>query len=155
MTSVERDCAFCDYNSADIRKRTVYFGTNILAIVSRPWFRENHLLVLPKQHRKSIAELDADEKSEMMDELDFLSTTVGTEFGYMVFQKHRPQHAPNGITMEHLHFHVYPILATDTALVPAPTVGDFSPQHPTDDEIESTKRIVQDERAKRYRTQTL
>lgn len=146
MTNPE--CAFCDHDA--LQDRVVYFGKSILTIVSRPWYRQNHLLVIPKQHRTTVGELTQEEDTEITDEIKTLLPIIDNGDGTMHFQKTRPSHAGNGITMSHIHHHIYPILPADkNILVPAPQVtSDF--HMPTTQETEAAVLYVQRERAKLF-----
>lgn len=146
---INPECSFCDHEA--LQDRIVYFGSTILTIVSRPWFRPNHLLIIPKEHRKTASELTLEEDAEIANEVKILLPIISTDDGTIHFQKSSPKQVGNGIAMEHVHHHIYPILPSDSdTLVPAPRVAqDF--YVPTDDEITSTIIKVQQARADQFK----
>ncbi len=117
-------CVFC--NPSTQVERLFRTGEYSFSIISKPWFREGHCVVIPKRHIITISELRDGEASEIMKELGRLSNLLDQGFGAGVMQKYQPTQAENGIKVNHLHFHVFPRLQSEEMLFPVPLPNTFN-----------------------------
>lgn len=145
MTKKLRSCPFDDIDTLREEERVVRIGDTCLTIVSRPWFWQDHALVIPRRHVAKLSELTADERLEMLEEAERLADKVDQGYGSQVFQKSQPG-VSNGITMSHVHMHVYPRLEGDRRPIPTPVPNHFDAMvFPTPEEIAaSVARLAQD-----------
>ena len=128
------ECAFCDDNIDN--ERRIRIGRHFFSIVSKPWFRPGHSLVIPKRHITTIAELWPKESAEIMNEIGRLSLLLDHGHGSGMMQKYQPEQNENGIKMTHLHFHVFGRLENEENLFPTPEPNNFEGFYsPTPDEI--------------------
>lgn len=116
-------CAFCDKSELDWR--TIRSEKLFTSFVSSPWFRENHVLVIPNRHVMTIDELDDGEGAAIMKEIGRLGAALDTGFGSGVMQKYQPLQTENGIKVSHLHFHVFPRTKEEEHLFPTPIPNSF------------------------------
>ncbi len=130
------ECAFCD---TDIQEeRRIRIGRHFFSIISKPWFRPGHSLVIPKRHVTTIAELWPKESAEIMTEIGRLSLLLDQGHGTGMMQKYQPMQNENGIKMNHAHFHVFGRLATEENLFPVPEPNNFDGFYdPSPEEIAS------------------
>lgn len=132
MTTLE--CAFCD--PEHLAWRTIRTGELCMSIVSGPWFRPGHCLVIPKRHIVKSSELEPSEAAEIMMELGRLSLRLDEGYGTGIMQKYQPKQAENGIKVNHLHFHVFPRHEVETGLFPVPEPNSFDGFYtPTEEEV--------------------
>lgn len=132
-----KGCAFC---VKEFSARVLYENELISSFISRPWFRNEHCLVIPNRHITTIKDLTPHEGQDIMREIGRLSGLLDSGFGTGVMQKYQPLQTENGIKVNHLHFHVFPRLEKEPSLFPVPQPNDFTGfSLPTDKQIESIK----------------
>jgi diadenosine tetraphosphate (Ap4A) HIT family hydrolase len=125
---------FCDRQS--LEWRTIRSNQHFVSLVSKPWFRRGHCLVIPARHITSPAELNAEEAVAIMVELGRLSALLDEGYGTGIMQKFQPLQSENGIKVNHLHFHAFPRLEVEQGLFPTPSPNSFDGFiTPSDDEV--------------------
>jgi ATP adenylyltransferase len=121
--AMSRECVFCE--PSDLEERIIRRGRHCLSIVSNPWFRAGHSLVIPERHIATIAELRPDESVAIMAEIGRISLILDDGFGTGLMQKYQPLQSENGIKVNHLHFHIFPRQKDEENLFPAPEPNSF------------------------------
>lgn len=122
MTNIET-CVFC--SMPDMEWRTIKSDDLMTSVVSFPWFREGHALVIPNRHIDTIDQLTDEESVAVMKELGRLSTKLDQGYGTGIMQKYQPLQLENGIKVNHLHFHVFPRSKNEIGLFPVPEPNTF------------------------------
>lgn len=122
MREIEK-CVFCDETKQ--QERVIRAERLFMSFVSKPWFRDGHCLVVPKRHIEKVSELTSEESSTVMAELGRLSMGLDRGFGSGIMQKFHPLQTENGIKVNHLHFHVFPRLASDEMVFPVPEPNTY------------------------------
>ena len=134
-------CPFCETDV--FAGRIIRESELMVSIVSRPWFREGHSLVIPRRHIVQVGELAIEEAGEVMVELGRLSFALDQGYGTGIAQKYQPLQPQNGIKVNHLHFHVFPRIAQESGLFPVPEPNDFSAfTKPDDNEMMATLQAL-------------
>ena len=100
------DCIFCKIAAGEIPSTKVYEDEKILAFRDIAPMAPTHILVIPKAHIASVAEITA----ENADLVAYIFTVIpqiakaeGLEKGYRVVSNCGPD---AGQTVHHLHFHI-------------------------------------------------
>jgi len=128
-------CPFCD--TQNLASRLIRANQWCISLVSSPWFRPHHCLVIPRRHITRVAELEGSEAQAIMIELGHLAQQLDVGFGSGIMQKYQPLQAENGIKVHHLHFHVFPRHGQESGLFPTPMPNSFAGfATPTDTEAQ-------------------
>jgi histidine triad (HIT) family protein len=102
----QSDCIFCKIASGAIPAPRLYEDDDVLAFADLNPQAPTHVLVIPKQHLKSLAETEAGH-SELLGKLLHAATAVarrqGLDKGYRVVINTGED---GGQTVSHLHLHV-------------------------------------------------
>ncbi len=78
----------------------------------------------------------------MMHEMLAMESAVNLGNGSVLLRNGRLDMSISGVTVEHFHFDVYPVLDTDDMLVPVPTPEDFvTPSHDDIRTVQSVLRV--------------
>jgi histidine triad (HIT) family protein len=100
------DCLFCKIIAGQIPSKLVYQDDRIYAFADIRAQAPTHLLVLPRKHIRSLAEIDGDDES-LLGHLLAVSAEIarkaGLENGYRVVINTGDD---GGQTVDHLHLHV-------------------------------------------------
>ena len=100
------DCLFCKIVSGDIPSTKVYEDDKILAFRDIAPMAPTHILVIPKAHIASVAEINADNAAvvaHIFTVIPQIAKAEGLENGYRVVSNCG---ADAGQTVHHLHFHI-------------------------------------------------
>lgn len=131
------NCVFC--NLEGFKERVIFSDELVTSLVSKPWFRTGHVLVIPNRHMVTLDELCDDERVGIMQELGRLLVLLDEGFGTGIMQKYQPLQTENGIKVNHLHFHIFPREENEDNLFPTPTPNSFDGfWDPTPDKIMQT-----------------
>lgn len=134
--TMSKECVFCE--PSDMEKRVIRYRRYFFSVVSNPWFRAGHSLVIPERHITTIAELHPDESAAIMAEIGRLSLLLDDGHGTGLMQKYQPLQTQNGIKVNHLHFHVFPRQKDEEHLFPVPEPNSFKGFNtPSDADIEA------------------
>lgn len=122
MGEKRQNCNFCNPND-EMRARTIKRGRDFISLASRPFYRPDHVLVIPTDHYEHMSDVPEDTLGRMMGEAALLETYVDKGYGAIMAQKFQPLRAENSIKMNHVHIHVWPRTWRDEeqgVLIPAP-----------------------------------
>ena len=100
------DCLFCKIVAGDIPSTKVYEDDKILAFRDIAPMAPTHILVIPKAHIASVAEINADNAAvvaHIFTVIPQIAKAEGLENGYRVVSNCG---ADAGQTVHHLHFHI-------------------------------------------------
>ena len=100
------DCLFCKIIAGDIPSTKVYEDDCVLAFRDIAPQAPTHILVIPKQHIASVAEITADNSgvvAHIFEIIPKIAAAEGLENGYRVVSNCG---ADAGQTVHHLHFHI-------------------------------------------------
>ena len=100
------DCLFCKIVAGVIPSTKVYEDETVLAFRDIAPMAPTHILVIPKTHIASVAEITAENSgvvSHIFDVIAKIAKDEGLEEGFRVVSNCGP-HA--GQTVHHLHFHI-------------------------------------------------
>ena len=100
------DCLFCKIISGDIPSTKVYEDDLVLAFRDIAPQAPTHILVIPKNHIASVAELNEENASvvaHIFTVIPQIAKAEGLENGYRVVSNCG---ADAGQTVHHLHFHI-------------------------------------------------
>ncbi len=100
------DCVFCKIINGEIPSKTVYENDSVLAFHDINPGAPVHVLVVPKQHIRSIDHVDegnVDAVKEIMLAIPKIANELGLDEGYRVITN-IGQHG--GQSVHHLHFHI-------------------------------------------------
>ena len=99
-------CLFCKIAAGQIPSTKVYEDDSILAFRDINPMAPTHILVIPKMHIGSVAEVTAENSaliSHIFEVIPGIAAAEGLENGYRVVSNCGPD---AGQTVPHLHFHI-------------------------------------------------
>jgi ATP adenylyltransferase len=128
----ERGCVFCNRarRKTDRKDLILHRGKTSFVILNKYPYNPGHLMVVPKRHVSSLAELNLREREEIF------SLMAKTEA--VMRKSMRPQGFNMGLNLgkaagagidDHLHFHVIPRWFADTNFWPVLAETKSMPQH--------------------------
>ena len=100
------DCIFCKIAAGEIPSTKVYEDEQILAFRDIAPMAPTHILVIPKTHIGSVAEITAENSgivAHIFATIPQIAKAEGLEGGYRVVSNCGPD---AGQTVQHLHFHI-------------------------------------------------
>ena len=100
------DCLFCKIANGDIPSTKVYEDDQILAFRDIAPQAPTHILVIPKAHIGSVAEISAENSAvvaHIFEVIPQIAKAEGLDGGYRVVSNCGPD---AGQTVFHLHFHI-------------------------------------------------
>ena len=100
------DCLFCKIVNGDIPSTKVFEDTFVLAFRDIAPQAPTHILVIPKTHIDSVAEVDTDNSyviAHIFEVIPAIAEAEGLKNGYRVISNCGPD---AGQTVNHLHFHI-------------------------------------------------
>ena len=100
------DCLFCKIASGIIHSTKVYEDDQILAFRDIAPMAPTHILVIPKAHIGSVAELNGENcgvVAHIFEVIPAIARAEGLENGYRVVSNCGPD---AGQSVQHLHFHI-------------------------------------------------
>jgi histidine triad (HIT) family protein len=112
MSMSEANCIFCKIVSREITTEFVAETTNTLAFWDIAPLAKVHLLIIPKQHHRDVAEL-AENAPAILSEVLKTATDLAKEFTSGSFKLQFNTGAEAGQTVFHAHAHVISDSAKD------------------------------------------
>ena len=100
------DCLFCKIVAGEIPSTKVYEDDKVLAFRDIAPMAPTHILVIPKTHIGSVAEITADNAdlvAHIFTVIPKIAKDEGLDSGYRVVSNCGPN---AGQTVQHLHFHI-------------------------------------------------
>ena len=100
------DCIFCKIAAGEIPSTKVYEDETVLAFRDIAPMAPTHILVIPKAHIGSVAEITAENSglvAHIFEVIAQVAAREGLENGYRVVSNCGPD---AGQTVHHLHFHI-------------------------------------------------
>ena len=100
------DCLFCKIVAGEIPSTKVYEDEKVLAFRDIAPMAPTHILVIPKAHIGSVAEITAENSdvvAHIFTVIPQIAKAEGLEGGYRVVSNCGPD---AGQTVQHLHFHI-------------------------------------------------
>ena len=122
LSDKEKGCFLCDAAESNDDKsvHVIARGVKSFALLNRFPYTSGHLMVLPYQHVRDLADLDKQTRAEMME--------LTTKISQVLMEVYHPEGFNIGINMgeaagagieEHIHIHVVPRWAGDTNFMTA------------------------------------
>lgn len=106
MTS-PKDCIFCRIAAGDVGTAFAYESDRVVAFDDLSPQAPTHVLVIPREHLESVADLDRGHDALLGELLQAANLVAGdrglTGSGYRIISNHG---ADAGQTVQHLHLHV-------------------------------------------------
>jgi len=104
----KQDCIFCRIIRGEIKSDIIYTDDNFIGILDINPEVENHALVIPKKHFKTILDIPSSLGNEYFDaiknvSLDLIKKTKADGFN-VVFNNHESA----GQVVNHVHAHIFP-----------------------------------------------
>lgn len=112
MTMIEANCIFCKIVSREITTEFVKETTNTLAFWDIAPLAKVHLLIIPKQHHRDVAEL-AENAPAILSEVLKTATDLAKQFTSGSFKLQFNTGAEAGQTVFHAHAHIISDSAKD------------------------------------------
>ncbi len=100
------DCIFCKIIAGEIPSKKVYEDDSVLAFFDISPQAKTHILVIPKQHIASVAEINENNSaivSHVFEVIAKIAREQNLTGGYRVVSNCGPD---AGQTVSHLHFHI-------------------------------------------------
>jgi len=100
------NCIFCKIIAGEIPSSKVYEDENVYAFRDISPQAPVHVLVVPKEHMDSLAEIDGENSAaaaKCLEAISKIATTEGLSNGFRVISNIG---SDGGQTVKHLHFHV-------------------------------------------------
>ena len=104
--NIMSDCIFCKIIAGEIPSSKVYEDENVYAFRDISPQAPVHVLVVPKEHINSLAEIDGENSAaaaKCLEAISKIAATEGLSNGFRVISNIG---ADGGQTVKHLHFHV-------------------------------------------------
>jgi len=104
---VNKDCIFCRINAGEIQSDILYQDDEVIAFRDINPQAPTHILIIPKAHIPSLAEITAEQQA-LMGHLVYVTTEVArregiAESGYRLVVCSGPD---SGQEVPHIHFHL-------------------------------------------------
>lgn len=102
-------CRFCEIEEKQ-KQRILTVRDRVVVIFSNPRLMPGHLLVIPKRHAVSLAELSAEEQKELFDTVINFQEKIlkHVAAGCDIRQNNRPFLPESELTVRHVHIHLQP-----------------------------------------------
>jgi len=109
------ECIFCNIVRGEIPSEKVYEDEKTLAFMdlTQPERAPGHVLVIPKEHIKTIYDADADTVGHLFQVAKRVAVAVKSAFsaeGVLIWQSNE---RASGQVIEHMHVHIFPNFAGD------------------------------------------
>ena len=100
------DCIFCKIISGEIPSEKVYESDKVVAFKDINPMAPVHILIIPKEHIKSVEEID-ESKKELMGHIIYIASKLAKEKGLdNGFRIVNNCGEDGGQTVGHIHFHI-------------------------------------------------
>lgn len=103
---MDSECSFCA--GADVQERLVYKDETVVVFPTNIPIVPMHLLVIPRRHVPTLAELTENERKALLDMVERLAKIFGERYDAEGFNFAWNQGEAGGQSMQHLHIHVLP-----------------------------------------------
>lgn len=101
-----KDCIFCKIVAGEIPAEELYRDDDVVAIVDVNPQAPKHVLVLPREHYATIADVTDGGNHALVGRLFKIATKLGQDFGKRGFRLVVNTGEEGGQTVDHLHVHV-------------------------------------------------
>ena len=99
------DCIFCKIANKEITAQVVFEDDDFIAFLDINPKAKTHILLIPKKHIVSIAELE-DADQDLMGKMIMRAKEVASKAGLTSFRVVSNSGADSGQEVPHLHFHI-------------------------------------------------
>ncbi len=103
-----RQCIFCRIVQGEVPSRKIYEDEMTLAFMDVAGDVDGHMLVIPKQHVKSILDCDADTFTQVMGTVQRVAKHLVADCGYDGINLLNASDESAGQSVPHLHIHIVP-----------------------------------------------
>jgi diadenosine tetraphosphate (Ap4A) HIT family hydrolase len=102
------DCHFCNLDTD--RNPIIKEGKYTYVTLSNPKLVDGHLLIIPKRHVERIAQLDEEERKELLEMIIEFQEKIINKFsqGCDIHQHYRPYEPQDNYKVDHIHIHLQP-----------------------------------------------
>jgi histidine triad (HIT) family protein len=118
------DCVFCKIVAGEIPGATVYEDEHSLAFLDIGPVAEGHVLLIPKEHYVTVADMPAETVGRVLANLPRLARAIRTATGAEALNILQNNGRPAGQVVPHVHFHLIPKTA-DGGLSYAWPAGEY------------------------------
>ena len=107
------DCIFCKIIEGELPSYKIYEDKRIISFLDINPINKGHLLVMPKEHHRNLADTPADLLKELIDKVQKLSRALTEAIGVKGFNVMVNNGKVAGQMVEHIHFHLIPRFEND------------------------------------------
>ena len=107
------DCIFCKIVKGEIPAEKIYEDEQVVAFMDINPINPGHLLLVPKEHSRTILEADPKVLQQLIVHVPRLAKAVMQAVGADSFNLGVNTGKPAGQVVYHTHFHIIPRFATD------------------------------------------
>ncbi len=123
---MNRDCIFCKIINKEIPSKCIYEDGDFLAILDVAPATKGHVLILPKEHAKSLTELSDDKASKILILAKKIIKAMMKVHGFTNYNLIQNNGRIAGQTVEHFHLHLIPRYSVDEVGLWTPHENDPS-----------------------------
>ena len=124
------NCIFCMIIDGKIPSRRVYEDENCIAMLDINPATPGHTLILPREHRKDLSEMDEELAGKLMMAARRIGMLQKERLGAVGFNVIQNNGEAAGQTVSHFHIHVIPRYEN------GPMLGGWVPTEPSGDELD-------------------
>ena len=124
------NCIFCMIIDGKIPSRRVYEDENCIAMLDINPATPGHTLILPREHRKDLSEMDEELAGKLMMAARRIGMLQKERLGAVGFNVIQNNGEAAGQTVPHFHIHVIPRYEN------GPMLGGWVPTEPSGDELD-------------------
>jgi histidine triad (HIT) family protein len=133
-------CPFCEIVAGRLGQEIVYSDDTVVAFLCQPPATLGHVLVVPREHRRDIWDVEPEEAGAAMSAARLLAAVMRDDLGAVGVNMRQNSGSRAGQDVFHFHLHVVPRYADDTVL-PGCVWGD-PPWQPPPDGPEDRRRVA-------------
>lgn len=123
---MDNNCIFCKIINKEIPSKIVYEDNDFLAMLDIAPATKGHVLILPKEHASTLAELSDDKASKILVLAKKIINGMMKVYGFTSYNIIQNNGKLAGQTVNHFHLHLIPRYSVDDIGLWTPHEGDPS-----------------------------
>ena len=123
---MDSNCIFCKIINKEIPSKIVYEDNDFLAMLDIAPATKGHVLILPKEHAATLAELSDDKASKILVLAKKIINAMMKVHGFTSYNLIQNNGKLAGQTVDHFHLHLIPRYSVDDVGLWTPHEGDPS-----------------------------
>lgn len=123
---MDSNCIFCKIINKEIPSKIVYEDNDFLAMLDIAPATKGHVLILPKEHASTLAELSDDKASKILVLAKKIINAMMKVHGFTSYNLVQNNGKLAGQTVDHFHLHLIPRYSVDDLGLWTPHEGDPS-----------------------------